>query len=580
MEMNVDIKVSHQLDRLIFSSREKGDELKVHNRLFIGNPDIKFSRTAEGISVRAFDLPRLKLNDLGLVLKWSEPSKMFYENRIRTSKTLPNYVNKIKEIIAGGLITAKKYLDSRNGYQVLDDHQWVNVSCMTLPEGSGLCLFDEQGAGKTVSLIFAFDELVARDEIDFALIVAPKSMVSEWPVDFEKFMKDRYKVRSLIGTASDKLEIIRQPSDVIVTNFETIVALELDISALLRRFSGRCMIVVDESFFVKNLDAKRTQAIRRLREYCNRAFVLCGTPAPNAAEDLIQQFNIVDFGFTFNNSKIPKDRQLSVKIINEIIEGRGPFVRHLKSKVLPDLPGKKFQKIPIKLAPAQAELYFRISDELRSDLERIDDLTFEKNKLSYLARRSALLQICSHPCSIRKDYAETPGKIVIIDELLEDLIVKKKEKVILWSFYTAALSTLFERYNKFNPVRYDGSITDIGMRREAVRRFQEDKNTMLFIANPAAAGAGLNLQSARFAIYESMSNQAAHYLQSLDRIHRRGQDREVEYLILLCEGTLEISEYERLLRKEFTGQKLLGDLEESLTRKKLLLDLNNTDSFK
>ena len=63
---------------------------------------------------------------------------------------------------------------------------------------------------------------------------------------------------------------------------------------------------------------------------------------------------------------------------------------------------------------------------------------------------------------------------------------------------------------------------------------------MVFVANPAAAGAGLTLHRARVAIYESLSNQAAHYLQSLDRIHRRGQKREVEYVVMLCDGTLEI----------------------------------------
>ena len=55
-----------------------------------------------------------------------------------------------------------------------------------------------------------------------------------------------------------------------------------------------------------------------------------------------------------------------------------------------------------------------------------------------------------------------------------------------------------------------------------MRKFQEDSRTMLFVANPAAAGAGLTLHKSHIAIYESMSNQAAHYLQSLDRIHRRG----------------------------------------------------------
>jgi SNF2 family DNA or RNA helicase len=106
-----------------------------------------------------------------------------------------------------------------------------------------------------------------------------------------------------------------------------------------------------------------------------------------------------------------------------------------------------------------------------------------------------------------------------------------------------------------------------------VRRFQEDDETMLFVANPAAAGAGLTLHRARFAIYESLSNQAAHYLQSLDRIHRRGQTRDVEYLVLLCDRTVEVEEYHRLTRKERVAHDLLGDqVDEPITRETMLAE--------
>jgi SNF2 family DNA or RNA helicase len=68
-----------------------------------------------------------------------------------------------------------------------------------------------------------------------------------------------------------------------------------------------------------------------------------------------------------------------------------------------------------------------------------------------------------------------------------------------------------------------------------------------------------------------MSNQAAHYLQSLDRIHRRGQTRNVEYVILLCEKTLELDEYDRLTEKERAAQQLLGDrVDPPVTRQAML----------
>ena len=168
-------------------------------------------------------------------------------------------------------------------------------------------------------------------------------------------------------------------------------------------------------------------------------------------------------------------------------------------------------------------------------------------------------------------YEEVPAKLIVLDEILKDFIAHKKEKVVLWSFYTASIDAMYNRYKCFNPVRYDGTVNDVNKRREAISKFQEDDETMLFIANPAAAGAGITLHRSCIAIYESMSNQAAHYLQSLDRIHRRGQKRDVEYLILLCDQTLELAEYKRLTKKEKTAHKLLKDeVKEPITKEILL----------
>ena len=176
-----------------------------------------------------------------------------------------------------------------------------------------------------------------------------------------------------------------------------------------------------------------------------------------------------------------------------------------------------------------------------------------------MARRAALLQICSNPSGISETYKETPAKLVALDSLVKQLVGREREKIVIWSFYTASVAAIARRYVRYGVVRYDGSVSDVGKRGDAVRRFQEDDETMVFVANPAAAGAGLTLHRARVAIYESLSNQTAHYLQSLDRIHRRGQERDVEYVVLLCDGTLEVSEYERLVQKEQAAQDLLGD---------------------
>jgi SNF2 family DNA or RNA helicase len=325
---------------------------------------------------------------------------------------------------------------------------------------------------------------------------------------------------------------------------------------------------------VKNAEARRTKALRSLRRYAGRCLVLFGTPAPNSALDLVEQFNIADDGATFGGASFPSDANEARRFIAETIEARGVYIRRLKGTVLPDLPERTFTQVLLQLAPAQRRLYDAALRGLLEELEVVDEEGFKRNLASFMARRAALLQICSNPSAVEPGFAEVPAKFAALDEILEDLISRQGEKVILWSFFTASVEALCVRYARYNPVRIDGSVSLVADRREAVRRFQDDDHTMLFVANPAAAGAGLTLHRARYAVYESMSNQAAHYLQSLDRIHRRGQVRPVEYIVLLCDETLETGEYMRLLRKEADAQSLLGDdVSAPLTKRAFLEEL-------
>jgi SNF2 family DNA or RNA helicase len=573
-ELTADVLASESLDRIVFRPRTRTQAVTLRRLIAECISGGKVSRSADGIAVPAELCHQLFNINVMADLRWTSEAQVFVRNRHLIKTSHPQLQQEIRKITSGSRELSECYLRDVDGLDVLDDHQWKNVAAMTLPGGYGLCVFDEQGTGKTITLIFAFDVLVSRDQADFALIVAPKSMIAEWQRDFVRFKQDLYKVELLVGDQNQKRKAIRSGADVLVTNYETAVSMEPELRTLLRRHQGRAILAVDESFYIKNLDAKRTRALRRLREWCGRAFVLCGTPAPNSADDVIQQFNIVDCGVVFAGISIPEDKEKAREIIQHRVENYGLYVRSLKAQVLPDLPAKRFSSLLVQLQPQQEKLYEGVLKDLILDLQNVDDEGFRKQYTSFLAKRTALFQICSNPIALFSHYNETAAKLHALDELLDNLIERKGEKVVVWSFYTSSLSAIVSRYAHFNPVRYDGSITDVRERREAVRRFQEDNDTMLFVGNPAAAGAGLTLHRARFAIYESMSNQTAHYLQSLDRIHRRGQSKYVEYLILLCDGTIETGAYTRLTQKEFEAQELFNDcVDEPLTRQIMLAEV-------
>ncbi len=440
---------------------------------------------------------------------------------------------------------------------ILDPAQAIAVSAMVTPGLLGLCLFDEQGIGKTVTALAVFDILRQRSHVDCLVIVCPVTMIGGWKKEIEKFLPGKYRVKMLDGTADEKRKLVLSPFDVLICNFESVPPLLVLLKAVLT--NKNAMLVVDESFNVKNKEAGRSVAVRELRDACVKGFVMCGTPAPNSPIDIISQFDIADNGYTFAGFIFPKDREALVERISERVDERGAYVRRLKEDVLPFLPEKRFNLVSVIMLGRQAALYEEARNRLELTLKSMDNATFRKSLTTYFQQRSVLLQICACPEAVDPTFFDVSAKLLTLDKLVEDIVKMEKKKFIIWSFYRVSLQSLYERYKEYSPVLLDGS-SSAKERENAVHRFQNDPEVRICIANPAAAGAGVTLHSASDAAYVSFSNQAAHFLQSIDRIHRRGQQAEsVNYHLIICRGTIEETEVQRLRAKEVSQQELLRD---------------------
>lgn len=531
-------------------------------------PGLRARRHHRGALVAFPDAPGLLP---GTGLDWDADALRAVRNRAAVAAAAPGILAEARRIQAAGVEEARKLVADSRLADRLDGHQLVNLAVLTLPGGWGGCVFDEQGTGKTVTTIATFDLLAERGEADVLLVVCPKSMAAEWAGEVRRFTGDLYRVAvAADGDRAARAGALDLGADVVVVNYETAVALAPSLRALARR--ARVVLAVDESFFVKNPSAVRTSAVSGLREWCVRAYALCGTPAPNSPADVVSQFDLVDFGHAFRGVRLTGDRAADEAPVRRAMTQGGLYVRNLKEHVLTDLPGRRFDDVLVPLAPAQQQAYDRLRDGLVADLRAMDDEAFARARASFLARRARLLRLCSDPAGVVPGHVETPAKDEVLDELLADLVGAQGEKVVVWSFYRATLDRLAARYAHHGLVRIDGSVTDTAARRAAVRDFQSDDRTMVFLGNPAAAGAGLTLHRARFMIYESLGNQAAHHLQSLDRVHRRGQTRDVTYLTLLGQGTLEEAEYRRLRSKAAGQADLLGDTVAPVPTRQLLLE--------
>jgi SNF2 family DNA or RNA helicase len=306
---------------------------------------------------------------------------------------------------------------------------------------------------------------------------------------------------------------------------------------------------------------------------------------PQSTSDLVSQFDFLwPGGDVFEEAMNNNDELKRIQMVNHII--RPLYVRTTKSELGLTPPKIKFTKI--KLGPIQRELY----DLLRSEIARLisgmdkDDIIAFRRLGKHVVR---LLQIASNPMLISAtDYEEEnspirPGttkwqlltefsryekaaKIQYSIKRVREL-TDKNEKVVIWSVFVQNIELLERILCDLGAVSIYGDIetgdeNESYTREGRIRRFHEDPNCMVMIANPAACGEGISLHKiCHTALYLDRTFNAAHYLQSVDRIHRLGLPSNIttNVEILLAEDTIDDTVVTRLGNKIAAMSAVLED---------------------
>lgn len=111
-------------------------------------------------------------------------------------------------------------------------------------------------------------------------------------------------------------------------------------------------------------------------------------------------------------------------------------------------------------------------------------------------------------------------------------LVGAKEKVVLWTVFLGNVDLLAKLLEDLQPLWITGEIppyeaeddeTSENTREQRIALFKSDPKRRVLIANAAACSESISLhQACQHALYLERSFNAAHFLQSLDRIHRQG----------------------------------------------------------
>lgn len=434
--------------------------------------------------------------------------------------------------------------------RILSPEQLRNIGKIAaIPAGA---TFSVPGAGKTTeALACFFFKALERESL---LVIAPKNAFAAWEEQIADCMPNLEA--SFVRLRGGRHNIARvlddNPRFMLITYQQLARVSDLIVAHCAKVKSH---VFLDESHRIKSGVEKQTaRAVLTLAHLPVGKIIMSGTPMPQAPDDLVPQF-------AFLYPEIPATPETVVSLIKPI------YVRTTKKEL--NLPHISRSVVRLPMAPLQWELYklmkFEVAREAATVLGMRSKQAFRQlgrsvTRLLMFVSNPSLLSAeigFAHPDFLREVLAEGEGPKMRYTLKRARALARNGHKVLIWSSFRRNVEYLAERLSDIGALYIHGGVDagdedDDETREGKIKLFHDDPNVLVMVANPAAAGEGVSLHRVcHHAIYLDRTFNAAHYLQSEDRIHRFGlqPDQETSIEIVVCEKTVDETVNERLLFK-------------------------------
>ena len=442
--------------------------------------------------------------------------------------------------------------------------------------------FMEMGTGKTKVLIDNMSMLYDKGKIDSALIIAPKGVVKTWyeqelPTHLPNHIENVTVLwqSNITKTQQEKLESlfeIETALHILIMNVEAL-STEKGVK-FAQKFlnSHKVLMAIDESTTIKTPTAKRTKNIIDLGRMAKYRRIMTGSPVTKNPLDLYTQCEFLDpYLLDFSSYYAFRNRYAEMRTMH--LRGRsiqvvyafqnlgelsdklhGFSYRILKEDCL-DLPPKNFIKRHITLTKDQKKVYEQMKKEAISILNGKVSST-----MTVLTQLMRLHQItCGH-------FTADDGSVQSVDSNriteLMNILEETEGKAIIWANYQRDITQIVEniekKYGPGSVVSYYG-LTPQDERQDNIRKFQNGDECRFLVGTPQTGGYGITLTKANTVIYYSNGYDLEKRLQSEDRAHRIGQKKNVTYIDIICEDTVDEKIVESLRKKINIASEVLGE---------------------
>jgi SNF2 family DNA or RNA helicase len=400
------------------------------------------------------------------------------------------------------------------------DHQKTTSAFLTLNKRA-FCL-NEQGTGKTGSVIWAADYLMKQGRIKRVLVICPLSIMdSAWRADLFKFAMHR-SVDIAHGSAEKRRAVIESQAEFVIINFDGV---EVVADAIDK--GGFDLIVVDEANAYKNAQTNRWKVLNGLVKSDTWLWMLTGTPAAQSPVDayglakLVNPMGVPKFFGSFKDMVMYKVTQFKwvpkPSALETVFNALQPAIRFTKDECL-DLPEMTYVNREVVLTKQQQKFYNLMKN--RMVMEAAGE---EITAVNAAVNLSKLLQIsCGAVYSDTKEVVEFDIKNRYA--VLKEVIDEANQKVLVFVPFKHAIDLITAK------LREDGITCEVirgdvsAVRRtEIFKQFQETPEPRVLVIQPQSAAHGVTLTAADTVVWWGPTSSLETYAQANARVHRAGQ---------------------------------------------------------
>lgn len=429
-------------------------------------------------------------------------------------------------------------------------------------------LADEVGLGKTIEAGLILKEYLIRGLVKKALILAPASLINQWTEE----LNNKFYIPATPYKKKSSLEHM----DIVVMSMDT--AKKSPHKELIYE-QNYDMIIIDEAHKLKNHKTKIYEFVQSLKKkFC---LLLTATPIQNDVFELfylisllkpghLGNFDVFQEAFSASKHDLDNDEFLK-ELVNQVM------VRNRRQDTGIDWTNRKVQNIVVQFTEKEREVYDML-------LELKDVSPVFSGSFSMITLQKEMCSSKEATCLTLENMIQNSDNtegLEFVHKLMEklmsleinskaektyEIISEANDKVIIFTEYRASQIYLqwFLHTKGIKSVLFNGKFNK--SKRDYMKHLFKEQAQVLIATE--AGGEGINLQFCHHVINYDLPWNPMKLEQRIGRVHRLGQEHDVQIYNLAIANTIEQNILDLLQTKIDVFEKVVGELDEILAYKK------------